>query len=163
MSGRATSQRAADHDPSAAGLPTPRRTTSPYLRNVVHNGVMHVSGQLPYDGDAITVTGAVGREVTVEQAKDAARWCALNVLAVVSAELGSLARIRQVLRVTGYVACEPGFGGQPQIIDAASAVFLERLGERGRHARTALGVAALPRNAPVEIDVTLAVDTGSAQ
>jgi enamine deaminase RidA (YjgF/YER057c/UK114 family) len=169
MSQRATSRHEAsilsadDHDPSSAGLPTPRRSTSPYLRNVVHDGVMHVSGQLPYDGDAITVTGTVGREVTVEQAKDAARWCALNVLAVVSAELGSLARIRQVLRVTGYVACEPGFAGQPQIMDAASAVFLERLGERGRHARTALGVAALPRNAPVEIDVTLAVDTELVQ
>jgi enamine deaminase RidA (YjgF/YER057c/UK114 family) len=163
MSEQATSERVDDHDPSSAALPTPRRSASPYLRNVVHNGVMHVSGQLPYYGDAITVTGAVGREVTVEQAKDAARLCALNVLAVVSAELGGLAHIRQVLRVTGYVACEPGFSGQSQVMDAASAVFLERLGERGRHARTAIGVVALPRNAPVEIDVTLAVDTGSAQ
>jgi enamine deaminase RidA (YjgF/YER057c/UK114 family) len=162
MSRRATNK-ADDQDSQSADLPAPRRSTSPYLRNVVHDGVMHVSGQLPYDGGAITVTGAVGREVTVEQAKDAARLCALNVLAVVSAELGGLARIRQVLRVTGYVACEPGFGGQPQIMDAASAVFLERLGERGRHARTALGVVALPRDAPVEIDVTLAVDTGLVQ
>jgi enamine deaminase RidA (YjgF/YER057c/UK114 family) len=88
---------------------------------------------------------------------------ALNVLPLVISGLRGPARIRQVLRVTGYVACEPGFGGQPQIMDAASAVFLEWLGERGRHARTALGVAALPRNAPVEIDVTLAVDTGLDQ
>ncbi len=75
-----------------------------------------------------------------------------------SAELGGLEGVRQVLRVTGYIACEAGFEGQPQIMDAASAVFLDRLGERGRHARTAVGVAALPRRAPVEIDVTLAVD-----
>jgi enamine deaminase RidA (YjgF/YER057c/UK114 family) len=169
MSPRATSKSVAEthptdgHDSPSAALPTVRRSTSPYLRNVVHDGVMHVSGQLPYDGDEITVTGAVGDEVTVEQAKDAARLCALNVLATVSAELGDLARIRQVLRVTGYVACAPGFGGQPQIMNAASAVFVERLGERGRHARTALGVAALPHNAPVEIDVTLAVDTGLDQ
>ncbi len=119
---------------------------------------MHLSGQLPYDGDAIKVTGTVGREVTLDEAKEAARLCALNVLAVVSAELGGLEGVRQVLRVTGYIACEAGFEGQPQIMDAASAVFLDRLGERGRHARTAVGVAALPRRAPVEIDVTLAVD-----
>jgi enamine deaminase RidA (YjgF/YER057c/UK114 family) len=118
---------------------------------------MYISGQLPYDGDAINVTGTVGREVTVEQAKEAARLCALNALAVVDAELGGLSGVRQVLRVTGYIACEPGFDGQPQIMDAASAVFLEHLGERGQHARTALGVAALPRKAPIEIDVTLAV------
>jgi enamine deaminase RidA (YjgF/YER057c/UK114 family) len=119
---------------------------------------MHISGQLPYDGDAIRVTGTVGTEVTVEEAKEAARQCALNVLAVVDAELGGLVHVRQVLRVTGYVASAPGFDGQPQIMDAASVVFLERLGERGRHARTAVGVIALPRGASVEIDVTLAVD-----
>ncbi|MCW2598425.1 MAG: hypothetical protein JWM02_254 [Frankiales bacterium] len=151
-----------DLDPQS-DLPAPRRSTSPYLRNVIHDGVMHISGQLPYDGDGIRTTGTVGREVTVEQAKEAARLCALNVLAIVNAELGGLAAIRQVLRVTGYVACEPGFDGQPQIMDAASAVFLERLGERGQHARTAIGVAALPRQAPIEIDVTLAVDTGAAR
>ncbi|MDT4904030.1 MAG: hypothetical protein QOH52_2046 [Pseudonocardiales bacterium] len=143
--------------PQLPPLPVPRTTVSTYLRNVVHDGIKYISGQLPYVDGALPVTGTVGRDVSVEQAEEAARICALNALGVLDAELGGLAHVGQVLRVTGYVACEAGFDAQPRVIDAASKVFLQYLGERGRHARSAVGVASLPRNAPVEIEVTVAI------
>jgi len=139
-------------------LPAPRVTSSPFLRTVVNDGIIYLSGQLPYrDGD-LAVRGQVGSAVSAEQAADAARLCAINVLAVLRSELGSLGTVRQILRLTGYVACAPDFVGHPKVIDAASAVFVEYLGSRGQHSRTALGVCSLPHGAPVEIDVTAAVD-----
>jgi enamine deaminase RidA (YjgF/YER057c/UK114 family) len=139
------------------GLPAPRLTSSPFLRNVVLDGVVHLSGQLPYQDGDLTVRGIVGDSVSVEEAQAAARACALNALSLLQHELGTLDRIRQILRMNGYVASVPGFSAQPAVMDAASAVFLEYLGERGQHARTALGVASLPHNAPVEIELTVAL------
>jgi enamine deaminase RidA (YjgF/YER057c/UK114 family) len=142
---------------SAILLPTPRMTTSKYLRNVRHGGILYVSGQLPYDHEDIKITGIVGDDVSVGDAQDAARQCALNALATVSHELDGLDRVDQVLRMTGYVASASGFAGHSVVVDEASAVLLDVLGDRGRHARSAIGVASLPRNAPVEIELTVAV------
>jgi enamine deaminase RidA (YjgF/YER057c/UK114 family) len=138
-------------------LPAPRVTKSKYLRNVLHGGVMYVSGQLPYDHEDIKITGTVGNEVSIAAAQDAARLCALNALAIISHELDGLHRVHQVLRMTGYVASTSDFAEHSAVVDVASAVVLEVLGERGRHARSAIGVSSLPRNAPVEIELTVAV------
>jgi enamine deaminase RidA (YjgF/YER057c/UK114 family) len=141
----------------ASTIPVPRRSASPYLRVVELDDVAYLNGQLPYLGETIPYAGTVGHDVSLEEAQECARLCALNVLGVIKHELGGLERVRQVLRITGYVSCIPGFEGLPAVMDAASAVFIEHLGEQGRHARSAIGVAALPRNSPVEIEVTVAL------
>jgi enamine deaminase RidA (YjgF/YER057c/UK114 family) len=148
---------ATPQDMPSVVLPEPRLSTSNFLRNILHEGVLHVSGQLPYEQGQITIVGTVGRDVSLESAKEAARLCALNALATVAAELGSLDRVAQVLRMTGYVASTPEFGEHPAVIDAASAVLVEVLGDRGRHARSAIGVSSLPRRAAVEIEIDVSV------
>ncbi|GFG50096.1 LysR family transcriptional regulator [Mycolicibacterium agri] len=140
------------------GLPAPRVSSSPYLRTVIDGGVIYLSGQLPYVGAALDARGIVGATVSVEAAANAARQCALNALSVLRSELGSLNRVTQLLRLTGYIACTPDFAMQPKVMDAASATFLEYLGSRGQHSRTAVGVCSLPHGAPVEIEVTAAIN-----
>ena len=124
---------------------------------VVHNGVARTSGQLPRIDGQLTCIGVVGDTVTVEDAREAAAVCALNALSVLQAELGSLDRIERILSVTGYVASAPGFDEQPAVIDGASRVLVDVFGERGRHTRSAIGVAALPRGGAVEIELTAAI------
>ena len=124
---------------------------------VVHNGVARTSGQLPRIDGQLTCIGVVGNTVTVEDAREAAAVCALNALSVLQAELGSLDRIERILSVTGYVASAPGFDEQPAVIDGASRVLVDVFGERGRHTRSAIGVAALPRGGAVEIELTAAI------
>src|SRR5579862_1661870 len=126
---------------------------------VVHNGTARTSGQLPRIEGRLTCTGTLGLDVSVEAGAAAARVCALNALAVLRQSLGTLDRIDRVLTVTGYVACAPGFHEQPAVIDGASAVLYEIFGEAGRHSRSAIGVAALPRGGAVEVEVTVAVRT----
>jgi enamine deaminase RidA (YjgF/YER057c/UK114 family) len=124
---------------------------------VVHAGVARTSGQLPRIDGRLTCLGTLGADVSVEEGAEAARVCALNALSVLRAELGSLDRIDRVLTVTGYVACVPGFDQQPAVIDGASRVLSAIFGEAGRHTRSAIGVAALPRGGAVEVEVTVAV------
>jgi len=126
---------------------------------VVHDGVARTSGQLPRIDGAITCVGVVGDTVTVDEAREAAAVCALNALSVLRTELGSLDRIERILSVTGYVASAPGFAEQPAVIDGASNVLFEVFGDRGRHTRSAVGVAALPRGGAVEIELTAAIKT----
>jgi enamine deaminase RidA (YjgF/YER057c/UK114 family) len=124
---------------------------------VVHRGVARTSGQLPRIDGVITCVGTLGSDVTVADGAAAARICALNALSVLRAELGSLDRIERVLSVTGYVASTPDFHEQPAVVDGASHVLHEVFGEAGRHTRSAIGVAALPRHGAVEIEVVVAV------
>ena len=124
---------------------------------VVHGGAARTSGQLPRIDGALTCTGTLGIDVTVEQGAAAARVCALNALSVLRAALGTLDRIERVLTVTGFVASAPGFHDQPAVVDGASRVLFEIFGDAGRHTRSAVGVAALPRGGPVEIEVTVAL------
>jgi enamine deaminase RidA (YjgF/YER057c/UK114 family) len=124
---------------------------------VVHGGTARTSGQLPRIDGKLTCLGLLGREVTVEKGAEAAKVCALNALAVLRQALGSLDRVERVLAVTGYVASAPGFVEQPAVIDGASRVLHDVFGEAGRHARSAIGVAALPRGGAVEIEVIVAV------
>jgi enamine deaminase RidA (YjgF/YER057c/UK114 family) len=124
---------------------------------VVHDGVARTSGQLPRIDGQLTCLGHLGADVTVEEGREAAAVCALNALAVLEAELGSLDRIERVLTVTGFVASAPDFHEQPAVIDGASQVLADVFGEAGRHTRSAVGVAALPRRGAVEIEVTVAL------
>ncbi len=124
---------------------------------VVHGGVARTSGQLPRVDGQLTCVGTLGDSVSVEEGADAAAICALNALAVLEAELGTLDRVDRVLSVTGYVASAPGFHRQPDVVDGASSVLYDVFGEAGRHTRSAIGVAALPRGGAVEIEMTVAL------
>jgi enamine deaminase RidA (YjgF/YER057c/UK114 family) len=124
---------------------------------VIHDGVARTSGQLPRIDGKLTCLGRLGDDVTVEQGREAAAVCALNALAVLEAALGSLDRISRVLTVTGFVSSAPDFHEQPAVIDGASKVLADVFGEAGRHTRSAVGVAALPRDGAVEIEVTVAL------
>jgi enamine deaminase RidA (YjgF/YER057c/UK114 family) len=124
---------------------------------VIHGGVARTSGQLPRIDGKLTCLGRLGDGVTVEQGREAAAVCALNALAVLAAALGSLDRISRVLTVTGFVSSAPDFHEQPAVIDGASKVLADVFGEAGRHTRSAVGVASLPRDGAVEIEVTVAV------
>ena len=125
---------------------------------VIHAGTARTSGQLPRIDGRLTCTGILGEDVSVEEGAAAARVCALNALSVLRDGLGTLDRIARVLTVTGYVACTPSFKQQPAVIDGASRVLYEIFGEAGRHTRSAIGVAALPRGGAVEIEVTVALN-----
>ncbi len=129
-----------------------------YVPVVVHAGVAWVSGQIPRAGTEILMTGKVGADVDLEAARAAARTCVLQGLAQLELALGSLDRVVRVLKVTGFVASASGFVQQPQVIDAASQLLVQAFGEAGRHARSAVGVAELPRGVPVEIELVVATD-----
>jgi enamine deaminase RidA (YjgF/YER057c/UK114 family) len=135
-------------------LPPAPGAIGAYVPVVQAAGLLFLSGQLPMRDGKLTATGRVSDTVTEDQAKEAMRVAALNALAIIRAELGSLDRVRRVVRLVGHVASTPDFGGQPNVTNAASEVFLEVFGpERGSHSRLALGAASLPRNAPVELEV----------
>ena len=130
--------------PSPAGSYVPAVRTGPFL---------FTAGQLPFENGEIRLTGKVGDGVTPEEAREAARLCALNALAVVASEAGGLSGVRRVVKVTGYVASAPGFTGQPGVLDGASDLLGDVFGEAGLHARSAVGVTELPLGAPVEVEM----------
>ena len=134
----------------------PHPPHEPLLATISHDGVVHISGQLPRIDGRITCLGQVGSTVSVPDAVAAASVCALNALAVLEHALGSLDRIDQFLRVTGFVASAPTFHEQHVVIDGASNIFHGVFGDAGRHVRSAIGVAALPRGAAVEIELSAA-------
>jgi enamine deaminase RidA (YjgF/YER057c/UK114 family) len=124
---------------------------------VVHGDVARTSGQLPRIAGELTCAGTLGAGVTVEEGARAAEVCALNALAVLEQALGSLDRVARVLTVTGYVASTGDFHEQPAVVDGASRLLYAVFGDAGRHTRSAVGVAALPRGGAVEIEVTVAI------
>jgi len=114
---------------------------------------VYTSGQLPMVKGELAATGKVGAEVSPERAKELAAICALNALAAVRSVAGDLDRIARVVKVTGFVASTPDFTGQPAVINGASELLREVLGDKGVHARSAVGVAVLPLDAPVEVEI----------
>lgn len=119
--------------------------------------LVFTAGQLPLVGGVLPLTGKVGAEVTPEDAKALARQCALNALAAVKAEIGELSRVRRIVKVVGFVASTPDFTGQPVVINGASDLLGEVFGDAGIHARSAVGVAVLPLDAPVEVELIVEV------
>lgn len=139
-------------------IPEPPAPVASYVGQVVHNGMVIVSGQLPLADGALTQTGLLGKDVTTEQGAAAARVCAINILAQVKVACGGdLERIVQCLRLGGFVASMPDYTEHPKVINGASDFMGEVLGEKGVHARAAVGVAALPLNASVEVEATFAI------
>lgn len=140
-------------------LPTPARPTFKYVPVVVQGELAFVSGQLPWVDAEIKTVGLLGATISLEQGKEAARICGLQALACLEQALGSIDQIVRIIKLTGFVQSTSDFHQQPSVIDAASELMFDIFGEEGRHARSAIGVAALPRNAPVELEVIAAVRT----
>lgn len=137
-------------------LPQPAAPIAAYVPVVVAGGLAHVSGQLPFT-DGQLIKGRLGEGTTVEQGYTAARACALMVLAQLKAEIGSLDRVTQVVKLGGFVNSTGDFTDQPRVINGASELMVEVFGDIGRHARSAVGVPTLPLGVPVEIDAIFAV------
>ncbi|MFM7599230.1 MAG: RidA family protein [Actinomycetota bacterium] len=128
-----------------------------YVPAVVTGRYVYTSGQLPMRDGAMIAEGLVGSDVDADVAKDCARQSAINALAAAQSVIGSLDRVTRVVKVVGFVASAPTFTGQPGVINGASELLQEIFGDSGRHARSAVGVAALPLNAPVEVEMILEV------
>jgi enamine deaminase RidA (YjgF/YER057c/UK114 family) len=138
-------------------LPALAAPVAAYVPAVRSGDHVWTSGQLPFVDGSLVATGKVGVEVEPDAAADLARICALNALAAIKAEIGDLDAVQRVVKVVGYVASAPSFAGQPAVINGASELLGEVFGEAGRHARSAVGVAALPLDAPVEVEVVVQV------
>lgn len=137
-------------------LPPVVAPVAAYVPAVLDGDRVWTSGQLPMVAGELVATGKVGAEVSAEEAAGLARICALNALAAIGSVV-DLDRIRQVVKVVGFVASAPGFGGQPGVLNGASQLLGDVFGEAGRHARSAVGVAALPLDAPVEVEMVVSV------
>ena len=128
-----------------------------YVPAIRDGDLVLTSGQLPFVAGSLPATGKVGAEVSAERARELARVCAVNAVAAVHELIGDLDRVAQVVKVVGFVASDPAFTGQPGVVNGASDVLAEIFGEAGRHARSAVGVAVLPMDAPVEVEITVRV------
>jgi enamine deaminase RidA (YjgF/YER057c/UK114 family) len=140
------------------GIALPHRSPAPagvYVPAVVTGRLVHTAGQLPFVDGKLPVTGKVGAEVTPEQAHDCARTSALNALSAAAEVLGTLDRVTRVVKVVGFVASHPEFTAQPGVLDGASEVLGAIFGDAGVHARSAVGVATLPLDSPVEVELIL--------
>jgi enamine deaminase RidA (YjgF/YER057c/UK114 family) len=139
---------------TALGLILPRAAAplASYVPAVRSGSMVYTSGQLPFVDGRLPVTGKVGAEVSPEQAEDLARQCALNALAAVH-DLVGLDAVARIMKVVGFVASAPDFTGQPGVVNGASDLLVDVFGESGRHARSAIGVAVLPLDAPVEVEL----------
>lgn len=148
-------------------LPAAPKPVAAYIPTRRSGDLLYVSGQIPMvtgpDGSASLLhKGSVPDEVTMEQARECARRCVLNGLAAIKAAVGSLACLRQVVRLGVFVCSKPGFHDQPKVANAASELLMEVFGDAGRHARAAVGSIALPLGAPVEIEFIVEVDPACA-
>ena len=137
-------------------LPGVAKPLASYVPAVRVGDQVWTSGQLPLVEGALPFTGKVGAEVTTEQAQEQARIAALNALAAIDAEVG-LDNVARVVKIVGFVASDPAYADQPVVINGASDFIGEVFGDAGKHARSAVGVAALPKNAPVEIELIVEI------
>jgi len=140
-------------------VPAVAKPVAAYVPATRSGSLVFTSGQLPTIDGKLSATGKVGAEVSAEEAKQLAERCALNALAAVKSEIGELSRVRRVVKVVGFVASAPGFTGQPAVINGASELLGKVFGEAGAHARSAVGVAVLPLDAPVEVELTVEIDS----
>jgi enamine deaminase RidA (YjgF/YER057c/UK114 family) len=138
-------------------VPDVAKPVAAYVPAVRTGDYVYTSGQLPMVDGRLAATGKVGADVEPERAKELAATCALNALAAVRAEIGDLAKVRRVVKVVGFVASAPDFTGQPGVVNGASELLGEVFGEAGVHARSAVGVAVLPLDAPVEVELVVEV------
>jgi enamine deaminase RidA (YjgF/YER057c/UK114 family) len=138
-------------------LPAVAKPVAAYVPAVRSGDLVWTAGQLPFVDGELPATGKVGAEIDPDRAAELARVCALNAIAAVGAEIGDLDRVRRVVKVVGFVASAPSFTGQPAVVNGASGLLGDVFGDAGRHARSAVGVAVLPLDAPVEVEVVVEV------
>jgi len=138
-------------------LPTPSKPVANYVPVLQVSNLLFTSGQLPMKDGKLMAMGLLGRELGTEAGKLAAKWCAVNVLAQARAALGSLERVKRIVKITVFVASTPDFTEHHLVANGASDFLAAALGERGYHTRSAVGTASLPMNAPVEIEAVLEV------
>ncbi len=138
-------------------LPTAAAPVANYVPAVEAGGLLHISGQIPFDEAGALILGRLGDGMTVEDGAAAARRCAIGLIAQMQAALGSLDRVQRIVKLNIFVASAPGFFDQPVVGNGASDLMVAVFGDAGRHARSAVGVAALPRGVAVEIDAVVAI------
>ena len=141
-------------------LPAAPAPVANYVPAVIVGELLFVSGQISRAGDGTTITGKLGGGVEIARGRDAARVCALNILAQAKAALGNLDRLARIVKLTGFVNATPDFVDHPQVVNGASDLLVEILDEKGRHTRSAVGVAGLPLDAAVEIEAIIAIGKG---
>src|ERR671917_751148 len=139
-------------------LPPVASPAGSYVPATRAGSLVFTAGQLPFRDGELYATGKVGDAVTPEDAREAAKLCALNALAAASEKAGGLDNLRYVVKVTGFVASAPGFNGQPGVLNGASELLGEVFGEAGLHARSAVGVTELPLDSPVEVEIVVGLD-----
>ena len=138
-------------------LPEAAAPVANYLPYVINGKQLWGAGQVPFWNGEIKFSGVVGQNVSVDDAVEAARICALNILAQTKAAIGDLDRIAQVIKLGGFVNGAPNFTDQPKVINGASDLLVQVLGDKGLHARSAVGAGGLPLNVPVEVDAVIAI------
>jgi enamine deaminase RidA (YjgF/YER057c/UK114 family) len=138
-------------------LPVVVKPLAAYVPAVRTGSLVYTSGQLPIVDGELVATGKVGVEVSPERAKELARICALNAMAAIASVVGDLGQVTRVVKVVGFVASDPGFTGQPAVVNGASELLGEVFGAAGEHARSAVGVASLPLDATVEVELVVEV------
>lgn len=138
-------------------LPAAAAPAANYVPFMTTGNLLLTSGQLPLRDGKLIVTGLLGRDADVAAGKEAAKACAINILAQAKAALGDLEKIKRVVKITVFVASDPAFTEQHLVANGASDFLVEAIGERGKHARSAVGVAALPLNAAVEIEAIIEI------
>lgn len=140
-------------------IPTPVAPVANYVPFVVTGNLVSISGQIPMQDGKLAYKGKVGQDVSEEDACAAARLCGLNIIAQLKAACsGDLNRVKRIVKLGGFVNAVDGFGGQPQVINAASDLMVEVFGDAGRHSRSAVGTNGLPLNVPVEIDALVEIE-----
>jgi len=134
-------------------LPSVATPAGAYVPAVISGNLVFTAGQIPLVDGVLMATGKVGNEISAEFAKEIAQRCALNALAAIKGVLGDLSRVKRVVKVVGFVASTPEFTGQPGVLNGASELLGKVFGDAGLHARSAVGVASLPLDAPVEVEL----------
>lgn len=142
----------------SVSLPPVAAPAGVYVPALAHDGLVYTSGQLPFVEGALPAVGKVGGEVSLDEARELAALAGLNALAAIKQAIGDLDRVTRVLKVTVFVASDASFTEQPKVANGVSELFGEVFGEVGTHVRSAVGVAVLPLNSPVELEVTVAFE-----
>ena len=139
-------------------LPAAPNPVANYVPSCLAGNLLFISGQISRAADGAVFKGRIGADLTIDQGREAARLAALNVLAQVKAAVGELDRVAQVVRLTGFVNAAPDFTDHPQVVNGASDLMVEVLGDKGRHTRAAVGVSSLPMGCAVEVDAILLIE-----
>jgi enamine deaminase RidA (YjgF/YER057c/UK114 family) len=134
-------------------LPAPPAPAGSYVPAVISGQLLFLAGQIPTEAGQVKFKGKVGKDLTIETAQQAARLCTINALAQLKSALGSLDRVKRIVKLTGFVNCEPNFVNQANVINGASDLLVKVFGDNGKHARAAVGVSSLPLDSAVEVEL----------